>query len=718
MLVYRVVRSPDRRVFSIDVGNLPAAEVEGYMEQQKRNLRSNQIADSTTNRVDLRYNALPVHCDTPIPLLDGRTISIKDLAKEFDEGKENWVYSINDQSHNIVPGKVKWCGKNYTATKLTKVWLDNDSYVLTAPEHPFILRCGATKRADELVENDSLMPFYRKINNKGYEECYTPDVGQYIKTHQFVAKNCYPYEWETVKTRTTHHNKPWEQNNKLNNLITEANKQNKRKISKFSIGAFYQYMLQGLTYSEFKKQIKSLNVEYKNHKVARIEHLEVAGEDVFCMTVLGPNGEQDRHNFAVCGLKPSTDGLTNIVQVDGIIIKNSTEEDYFIAVRGNDSGTKIDTLPGGANATAVDDVKYLQQKMISALKIPASYLGYTDNMSSKSSLAQLDVRFSRTISMIQKVIVSELNKLAIIHLFAHGFSSDDLINFSIKLTNPSSIAEQQKLQLWRDRFEIADSAPKGLLSNRWISKNILTLTDYDIREIQREQAQEGGASDEESSGGSGFGGGNSSSSSFADSIFGDNEEEETSTEENPAEVTPGKDGEEEIKAGAEPLEDDKEDDVDLILSSDDNLQNTKFPLKPTSRANQTSKHRQYVKHAKSGHADIGMSTNNEIIKAFDSSDVFDSDFFRDTTKNTLIKTENDVSNTKHRTTIARSPDMIALFEKMKQNGFGKQKNNSSNLLSEDIEIEIDVQDEINNTTTNVIFEGVNIVDDFDGSDLK
>jgi hypothetical protein len=389
----------------------------------------------------------------------------------------------------------------------------------------------------------------------------------------------------------------------------------------------------------------------------------------------------------------------------------SSEEDYFIPVRGSDSGTKIDTLPGGTNATAVDDVKYLQQKMISALKIPASYLGYTENMSSKASLAQLDVRFSRTISMIQKVIVSELNKLAVIHLFAHGFSSDDLINFSIKLTNPSSIAEQQKLQLWRDRFEIADSAPKGLLSNRWISKNILTLTDYDIREIKREQVQEGGASDEESSGGGGgFGGG--SSSSFEDSIFGGAEDEtEETTPENPAEETPGKEGEEEIKAGVEPLEDEKDDEIDLILSSDDNMQNKKFPLKPTSRANQVSKHRQTVRHNKSGRADIGMSTNNEIITAYDTNDVFDSDFFRDTTKNNLIKSE----SVKQRTTIAKSPDMIALFEKMKKKGFGNRNNISSNLLSEGIEVDIDIQDEIDNTTTNVEFEGINIVDDTVGS---
>ena len=76
--------------------------------------------------------------------------------------KKNWVYSIQDETHNIVPGKVKWCGKNYTAEKLVKVWLDDDTWIMTAPEHPFIMRNGEKKRADELQPNDSLMPFYTK----------------------------------------------------------------------------------------------------------------------------------------------------------------------------------------------------------------------------------------------------------------------------------------------------------------------------------------------------------------------------------------------------------------------------------------------------------------------------------------------------------------------------------------------------------------------------
>lgn len=162
----------------------------------------------------------------------------------------------------------------------------------------------------------------------------------------------------------------------------------------------------------------------------------------------------------------------------------SVDEDYFIPVRGGDTGTKIDTLAGGQNTAAVEDVEYIQKKLFAALKIPKAYLGFDEALSSKATLAQEDIRFSRSVQMVQRTIVSELNKLAIIHLFAHGFTGEDLINFTLKLSNPSSVAQQQKLELFKSKFEIAALAPEGLLSKEFILKNIIELTDEEINDIQ------------------------------------------------------------------------------------------------------------------------------------------------------------------------------------------------------------------------------------------
>ena len=168
----------------------------------------------------------------------------------------------------------------------------------------------------------------------------------------------------------------------------------------------------------------------------------------------------------------------------------SVDEDYFIPVRGGESGTKIDTLAGGQNTAAVEDVAYIQKKLFAALKIPRAYLGYDEALSSKATLAQEDIRFSRTINVIQKTIISELNKLAIIHLYAHGFDSEDLQNFTLRLSNPSTVAQQQKLELWRAKFEIAGSAPEGQVSKEFIRKEIWGLNEEQCKQLDDQRLKE------------------------------------------------------------------------------------------------------------------------------------------------------------------------------------------------------------------------------------
>lgn len=117
----------------------------------------------------------------------------------------------------------------------------------------------------------------------------------------------------------------------------------------------------------------------------------------------------------------------------------SVDEDYFLPVRGGDTGTRIDTLAGGQNTSAIEDVEYIQKKLFAALKIPKAYLGYDEEIGSKSTLAQEDIRFSRTIQRIQKTVLAELNKLAMIHLYSHGYSEEDLLDFEIKLDRKSVV---------------------------------------------------------------------------------------------------------------------------------------------------------------------------------------------------------------------------------------------------------------------------------------
>ena len=198
-----------------------------------------------------------------------------------------------------------------------------------------------------------------------------------------------------------------------------------------------------------------------------------------------PENVADYLEQAQTALKRNAVVDKNTGQVDLRYNPLSVDEDYFLPVRGGDTGTRIDTLAGGSNTTAIEDVEYIQKKLFAALKIPKAYLGYDEDIGAKATLAQEDIRFSRTIQRIQKTIVSELNKIAMIHLYTHGYNEDDLLDFSIKLSNPSSIAQQQKLELIRTKFEIAGSAPEGYVDRTWIRKHILDLNDDEIQRIEK-----------------------------------------------------------------------------------------------------------------------------------------------------------------------------------------------------------------------------------------
>ena len=168
----------------------------------------------------------------------------------------------------------------------------------------------------------------------------------------------------------------------------------------------------------------------------------------------------------------------------------SVDEDYFIPVRGGDSGTRIDTLAGGQNTSAIEDVEYIQKKLFAALKVPKAYLGYDEDIGSKATLAQEDIRFSRTITRIQKTVLAELNKLAMVLLYAHGLTEDDLLDFELQLSNPSAIAQQQKLELINTKFSIASSAPEGMVSKTWIRKNVIGLSRDEIEQIDSDLIME------------------------------------------------------------------------------------------------------------------------------------------------------------------------------------------------------------------------------------
>jgi len=150
-------------------------------------------------------------------------------------------------------------------------------------------------------------------------------------------------------------------------------------------------------------------------------------------------------------------------------------EDYYMPVRGNDNGTSIDTLKG-LEYNMIDDINYLKGKLMAALKIPKAFLGYEEDVNGKATLAAQDVRFAKTIERIQRVLISELTKVAIVHLYAQGITDDRLTDFTLELTIPSKIYEQEQVELYTSKVALIQQMQQTkMFSKEWMYEAVMKL---------------------------------------------------------------------------------------------------------------------------------------------------------------------------------------------------------------------------------------------------
>jgi len=398
MFLQRIMRAPERRIFKVDVGNIGVDDIDNYLLQTIARFKKTPFIDPATGEYDLKFNLKPIASYSLIPLLDGRIITIKELATETKRGRVNWVYSINEKKE-ITPGRIIWCDVTKKDSKLIRIVIQDNSYLDLEPSHPIMLTDGTFKEAKDIKVNDNFMPFRTKTTNM-YEEIYDPSTKKY------------------------------------KNILS---------ISESEI-------------PELEEIITCTSVDILQHT-----------DDVYCMEI------DSNHNFAV---------ITN--DNTGFFVKNSSLEDYYFPVRGNQTGTEIDTLPG-MEWNGIEDLSYLFGKLLAGLKVPKSFLNYDEELSAKAHLASEDVRFSRTIERIQRMVINELTKIAIIHLYTQGFSDENLTEFELELTTSSKLAELERLELLDQKVDTASSMIDiNMFSTKWIYENIFNFSETEIEEIQKE----------------------------------------------------------------------------------------------------------------------------------------------------------------------------------------------------------------------------------------
>ena len=185
-------------------------------------------------------------------------------------------------------------------------------------------------------------------------------------------------------------------------------------------------------------------------------------------------------------------------QVDMRYNQMAVDQDYFVPVRDPGQTMPIETLPGAQNLGEISDIEYIQKKMLAALRIPKAFLGFEEVVGDGKNLALMDIRFARTINKIQKSLIQELNKVALIHLYLLGME-DELNNFTLSLTNPSSQSDLLKIEMWKEKITLykdatSDQSQVGILpvSHTWAKKNILGFSDSEVLlDLQQQRLERG-----------------------------------------------------------------------------------------------------------------------------------------------------------------------------------------------------------------------------------
>tara|TARA_R110002020_G_scaffold138469_7_gene308544 strand:+ start:14723 stop:16606 length:1884 start_codon:yes stop_codon:yes gene_type:complete len=179
----------------------------------------------------------------------------------------------------------------------------------------------------------------------------------------------------------------------------------------------------------------------------------------------------------------------------------AVDQDYFVPVRDPNASMPIETLPGASNLDQIADIQFIQRKMVTALRVPKTFLGFEEPTGEGKNLALMDIRFARTINRIQQAIIQELNKIAIIHLYILGFH-DELNNFKLSLNNPSTQGEMLKVEQWKEKVLLYKDLVAGVdggiapTSHTWAKKNIFNWSSDEILEDLEQQRLEKAASAE------------------------------------------------------------------------------------------------------------------------------------------------------------------------------------------------------------------------------
>lgn len=409
----------------------------------------------------------------------------------FDKKRiPEWVYASND---------------NIKKAFINGLMIADGSYNI---DKYGVLRCGIEMSNEQLIKD--MKTLVQSLGYKSSKVSSRNRVGSQIASNNsrsIITKNTsyYFYFYESLNTQEKKYDL-------LNRLENGFKTERVRKIEYVGEKETYDFTVDNDNSNFFANGIVTHNCSYLN-SARRHWRLLSLMEDMMLIYRLERSIERRVYKIYVGAIDdadvqayveniannfkrtPIIDPMTGQIDLRKNILDVS--QDLFIPVRDANAPTPIDTLPAAQNLTAIDDIKYIQNKVLTALRIPKSFLNFEENAGDGKNLALMDIRFTRVINRIQQAFLMELTKVASIHLYLLGFE-DDLTNFNLTMNNPSTQAEQleidnvqKKITAFRDAVSDPGNGLPAMSYTR-ASKEILKWSDKEIKdnleEIRLERA--------------------------------------------------------------------------------------------------------------------------------------------------------------------------------------------------------------------------------------
>lgn len=456
VIIYRVQRAPERRVFYIDIGKTPLHRSQRVLEQVKTEVKQQKIPrpsgsfSQDSGSMDVSYDSVydPMCLDlsTGIPLLDGRTLPLSDIIAEYKDGKQNWAYSINPENGKVVPGPITWAGITRENAEVLKITLDNGESFICTPDHKIPVQGKGYIEAQDLTPDDSLFPFAVREDHSVYDA--STEV------------------WTTVYK-----------------AAEELANDNDTSV----IELFEQSYLDAMSASS--------NATVDN--VPTVLHARVISKETVSNRTTGTISIDSERTYH---------GFHNFAISAGIYVKNSSNSDYFFPVRDGSRGSRVETLPGGASTGEVDDLEYFRRRMWRGLKIPYSYIEDGSDPSGavisdgKTGVAykqeqNFNLMIQRYQIQLNRVLDAEFKR----YLTYNGIHLDT-DQFLIKLPVPQNFAAFRQQQMDNDLLmnynQIQDV---GHMSKRVGMRRYLQWTAQDILENERDLREELGLDPDDTS---------------------------------------------------------------------------------------------------------------------------------------------------------------------------------------------------------------------------